>query len=302
MRKLSEVDTNLLVVFDLLYQHRNTQVVAEQLGQTQPAVSHALKRLRKMLGDELFERTSQGLMPTPYATHIHEPISKALSSLQETLNLSHGFDPATSQRRFQITMSDIGEIYFLPRLMSRLAEVAPHVSLRTTRSDLYDIKHDMEEGHIDLAVGLIPQLGAGFYQQRLFVQNYVCLMRENHHLARGTFSQEDFAKAQHIVVEAQGTGHGRIEELLARSGINPPIRLRLPHFVAVPYIINDTDLVVTVTDKLAEATASRFGLCAIPHPLALPEVPINLFWHRRFHQDAGNQWLRRLIHEMFAET
>ncbi|MBB3141031.1 LysR family transcriptional regulator [Halomonas organivorans] len=301
MRKLSEIDTNLLVVFDLLYQRRNTQRVAEQLGLTQPAISHALKRLRKLLGDQLFERTSRGLMPTPYATRIHEPIAQALAGLQEALNLSQDFDPATSRRSFQVAMSDIGEIYFLPRLMSRLAALAPHVSLCTVRSELGDLPHDMEEGHIDLAVGLIPQLGAGFYQQRLFVQRYVCLMREDHPLAQRAFSMEDFTAARHIVVEAKGTGHGRVEELLAKAGIARPVRLQLPHFVAVPYIVSGTDLIVTVTDKLAEATAHRFGLHAMPHPMALPEVPINLFWHRRFHQDAGNRWLRRLIHEMFAE-
>ncbi|WP_275286705.1 LysR family transcriptional regulator [Halomonas elongata] len=301
MRKLSEIDTNLLVVFDLLYRHRNTQRVAEQLGLTQPAISHALNRLRKLLGDQLFERTSRGLMPTPYATRIHEPITRALAGLQEALNLSHDFDPATSRRTFQVAMSDIGELYFLPRLMSRLAEQAPHVSLCTVRSDLGELAHDMEEGHVDLAVGLIPQLGAGFYQQRLFVQRYVCLMREDHPLAQGEFSMEDFVATRHLVVEAKGTGHGRIEELLAKGGIVRPVQLRLPHFVAVPYIVSGTDLVVTVTDKLAEATASRFGLHAMPHPVSLPEVPINLFWHRRFHQDAGNRWLRRLIHEMFAE-
>lgn len=301
MRKLSEIDTNLLVVFDLLYRHRNTQRVADHLGLTQPAVSHALKRLRTLLDDELFERTSQGLMPTPYATRLHEPVAQGLAGLQDALNLTHDFDPATSRRTFHIAMSDIGEIYFLPRLMSRLAELAPLVSLASVRSDLRDMKQDMEEGRIDLAVGLIPQLDAGFYQQRLFVQHYVCLMREDHPLATESFSMEDFVSAQHLVVEAKGTGHGQVEEWLAKGGVTRPARLQLPHFVAVPYIISGTDLVVTVTDKLAEATADRFGLCAIPHPLALPEVPINLFWHRRFHQDAGNRWLRRLIHEMFAE-
>ncbi|PSJ23083.1 LysR family transcriptional regulator [Halomonas sp. ND22Bw] len=301
MRKLSQIDTNLLVVFDLLYRHRNTQRVAEHLGLTQPAVSHALKRLRTLLDDELFERTSRGLMPTPYATQLQEPVEQGLAHLQEALTLSHDFDPAASQRTFHIAMSDIGEIYFLPRLMSRLAELAPGVSLESVRSDLRDMKQDMEEGRVDLAVGLIPQLDAGFYQQRLFVQRYVCLMRENHPLAAGDFSRDDFVSARHLVVEARGTGHGRVEEWLVKSGITRPVRLRLPHFVAMPYIVSDTDLVVTVTDKLAEATAARFGLRAMPHPLALPEVPINLFWHRRFHQDAGNRWLRRLIHEMFAE-
>ena len=301
MEKLANIDLNLLVVFDLLYQEQNTQRVALRLGITQPAVSHALKRLRHLLEDELFERTSQGLQPTPRASRLHPGIADALARMNDTLNLCDDFNPAMSDRTFHINMTDIGEIVFLPRLLQHLSQHAPGVSLNTLRSHHNDLKHEMEEGEIDLAVGLIPQLGAGFYQQRLFVQRYVCLMREDHPLAEGNFSIEDFCAAHHAVVVARGTGHGIIEEQLAHAGVVRPVRLTLPHFAAVPYIVSSSDLVVTVTSKLAEATRARFGLAVREHPLAFPEIPINLFWHRRFHQDPGNRWLRGLMFEMFSE-
>lgn len=301
MEKLANIDLNLLVVFDLLYQEQNTQRVALRLGITQPAVSHALKRLRHLLEDELFERTSQGLQPTPRASRLHPGIADALARMNDTLALCDDFNPAQSDRTFHINMTDIGEIVFLPRLLQHLSQHAPAVSLNTVRSHHNDLKHEMEEGEIDLAVGLIPQLGAGFYQQRLFVQRYVCLMREDHPLADGDFNLEDFRAAHHAVVVAQGTGHGIVEEQLAHAGVVRPVRLTLPHFAAVPYIVSSSDLVVTVTKKLAEATCQRFGLIAREHPLAFPEIPINLFWHRRFHQDPGNRWLRGLMFEMFSE-
>ncbi|SDM92705.1 LysR family transcriptional regulator [Vreelandella arcis] len=301
MEKLANIDLNLLVVFDLLYQEQNTQRVALRLGITQPAVSHALKRLRHLLEDELFERTSQGLQPTPRASRLHPGIADALVRMNDTLNLCDDFNPAKSDRTFHLNMTDIGEIVFLPRLLQHLSQHAPDVSLNTVRSHHNDLKHEMEEGEIDLAVGLIPQLGAGFYQQRLFVQRYVCLMRADHPLASGDFSLEDFRAAHHAVVVAQGTGHGIIEEQLAHAGVVRPVRLTLPHFAAVPYIVSSSDLIVTVTKKLAEATCQRFGLIAREHPLAFPEIPINLFWHRRFHQDPGNRWLRGLMFEMFSE-
>lgn len=301
MEKLANIDLNLLVVFDLLYQEQNTQRVALRLGITQPAVSHALKRLRHLLEDELFERTSQGLQPTPRASRLHPGIADALSRMNDTLNLCDDFNPAQSDRTFHINMTDIGEIVFLPRLLQHLSHHAPGVSLNTVRSHHNDLKNEMEEGEIDLAVGLIPQLGAGFYQQRLFVQRYVCLMREHHPLAAKEFSLEAFRTAHHAVVVARGTGHGIIEEHLAHAGVMRPVRLTLPHFAAVPYIVSSSDLVVTVTDKLAEATRIRFGLAIREHPLTLPEIPINLFWHRRFHQDPGNRWLRGLMFALFAE-
>lgn len=301
MLRLANIDVNLLVVFDLLYREGSTQRAAERLGVTQPAVSHALKRLRKLLGDELFERTSRGLSPTPRADRLHPGIADALARLHETLNLGDDFEPATSERTFQLAMTDIGEIVFLPRLLEHLAREAPGIRLSTVRSHQENLKREMEEGRIDLAIGLIPQLGAGFYQQRLFVQRYVCLMRRDHPLAGGSFEMDDFSAATHAVVVAKGTGHGIVEEQLARAGIERPVRLQLPHFAAVPYIISESDLVVTVTDKFAEATRERFGLAVQEPPLPFPEIPINLFWHRRYHRDAGNRWLRGLLFAMFSE-
>lgn len=301
MLKLSEIDVNLLVVFDLLYQELNTQRVALRLGLTQPAVSHALKRLRTLFEDELFERTSQGLMPTPLATRLHAPVHQALTQLQETLNQADDFDPSTSNRTFNFAMTDIGEIVFLPRLLERLAQEAPGISLSTVRHHTEDLKQEMEEGRIDLAIGLIPQLGAGFYQQRLFDQRYVCLMREGHPCSRGTFNLEAFQSARHAVVVAKGTGHGQVETWLAKAGVRRPVRLEVPNFAAVPYLVADSDLIVTVTHKLAEVTRERFGLCIRDHPLSLPEIPIRMFWHRRFHRDLGNQWLRQQLFSMFVE-
>ncbi|MBT2772363.1 LysR family transcriptional regulator [Halomonas sp. ISL-60] len=301
MVKLANIDLNLLVVFDLLYQEQNTQRVALRLGITQPAVSHALKRLRLLLGDELFERTSQGLQPTPRASQLHPGIADALARVNDTLNLRDDFNPAQSERTFNLNMTDIGEIVFLPRLLQHFSQTAPGISLHTARSHNNELKYEMEEGQIDLAVGLIPQLGAGFYQQRLFVQRYVCLMRHDHPLATGEFGIKEFCSAHHAVVVAQGTGHGVVEEQLANAGIKRPVRLTLPHFAAVPFIVSSSDLVVTVTNKLAEATCERFGLTVREHPLALSEIPINLLWHRRFHQDPGNRWLRGLMFSMFSE-
>lgn len=302
MIKLTDIDINLLVIFDLLYHEQNTQRVAVRLGITQPAVSHSLKRLRTLLGDELFERTSRGLMPTPFASRLHPPIAQALSQLLETLNSADEFDPANSQRTFNIAMTDIGEIYFLPRLMERLTKDAPQVRLSTVHDHADELKHAMEDGRVDLAIGLIPQLGAGFYQQGLFVQRYVCLMRRGHPLARHGFGLEEFIAAQHAVVVARGTGHGQVEEWLAKAGVSRPVRLELPHFAAVPYIVSTNDLILTVTNKLAEVTQKHFPLVAYEHPLDFPKIPINLFWHRRFHRDRGNQWLRGLIYDMFTES
>lgn len=302
MLRLQDIDVNLLVVFHLLYRERKTILVAEQLGITQPSVSHALGRLRKVLGDPLFERSARGLQPTPFADRIAEPVAYALATLQDAINFQDSFDELNSTRTFTVSMTDIGEIYFLPRLLPYLAVHAPGVRLTTVRNSISNLKEQMEAGQVDLAVGLLPQLGPGFFQRRLFTQPYVCLMRKEHPMAQGPFGLEEFKRAKHAVIVAHGTGHGQVEDLLVKSGIPRSTQLQLPHFVAVPYIIAAVDLIVTVPEKLAERTAERFELVIRRHPVALPEAPINLFWHRRFHHDAGNKWLRSLLVDMFSES
>ena len=179
---LKDIDLNLLLVFHKLLMERRVSIVAEKLELSQPAVSNALNRLRRLLGDELFLRTSKGMEPTPYAAQLAEPIAYALGTIHNSLNQRTTFDPATSNRKFTLGITDIGEIYFLPRLMDRLARIAPEVSVSTVRNTAVNLRDEMEAGHVDLAMGLLPQLKSGFFQRRLFRQRYVCMFREGHPL------------------------------------------------------------------------------------------------------------------------
>ena len=179
--ELKDIDLNLLLVFHQLLMERRVSRVAEKLGLSQPAISNALNRLRRLLGDELFLRTSKGMEPTPYAIQLAEPIAYALSTIHNSLNQRASFDPATSERRFTAGMTDIGEIYFLPKLMHALARVAPHVSVSTVRNTAVNLRDEMEAGHVDIAMGLLPQLKAGLLPAplvpaavRLHVQGGAC--------------------------------------------------------------------------------------------------------------------------------
>lgn len=301
MSRLQEVDLNLLVVFRHMYRECHTGRVAELMGLNQSSVSHALKRLRIMLGDELFERAPRGMRPTPYADAIAGQVDDALMALEKTLSYRNSFNPWESQREFRVAMTDLGEVYLLPRLINLFGSEAPGVRMTTVRDTAIPLKEEMASGRVDLAVGLLPQLEAGFYQRRLFDQNYVCLMRAGHPLSEGDFDEALFRQAQHITVMAQDTGHRRICELLTAAGVPEHHRLRVPHFMAVPYIVSETDLIVTVTEKLALQTTRRFGLVARPLPCEWPKIQINLFWHSHVHRDAGNIWLRQQFMRLFTE-
>jgi DNA-binding transcriptional LysR family regulator len=299
--ELKDIDLNLLVIFNQLLIERKVSKVAENLGLGQPAVSNALARLRKLFGDELFLRTSSGMQPTPFADQLSESIGYALGMIHGAINAKNSFDPATSKRRFSVGMTDIGEIYFLPLLMEKLQKVAPAVSISTIRNTSINLKDAMEAGHIDLAIGLLPQLKAGFFQQRLFTQQYVCMFRQGHPLDKKKILPSDFFAADHVAIVSAGTGHGMVDEILDKNSPQRKVRLTVPHFVAVGHILQSTNLVATVPERLAERMAKPFGLRYVPHPVKLPQIAINLFWHAKYHKDPANQWLRGLLFEMHAD-
>lgn len=299
---LRDIDLNLLVVFNQLLLDRSVSTAAEKLGLTQPAVSNALKRLRAVLKDELFLRTSRGMEPTPYALHLAEPVIYALNALQAALTTRDSFDPKTSTRNFQLAMTDIGEMYFMPPLMVALSKMAPHVRVSTVRPNSGNLKEDMESSTVDLALGLLPNLQTGFFQRRLFHHQYVCVFRQGHPVAQSPMTLAQFTQLDHVGVVSANTGHGEVDGFLERAGIKRKVRLVVPHFIAVGHILQTTDLIATLPERFAQRCEAPFGLVSSPHPARIPDIAINLFWHAKFNRDPANMWMRQLLVELFADS
>ncbi len=301
--EISRLNLNLLVVFHHLLLLKRVSAVAQTLGMSQPAVSSALGRLRASLGDELFLRTQGGMEPTPYALQLAEPVAVALDGLQQAFNVRAAFDPAQSSRSFTMAMTDVGEMYFLPVLVDQLSAVAPGVTLQIVSVTQPSLKEDMATGRIDLAMGLLPQLQAGFYQQALFHQKYICLMRQAHPLSgKGKLSLTAFTEAEHVRIVAAGTGHGRVDVALEKKGLRRQFRLTVPHYVALGDVLKHTDLIATVPERFADRILKPFGLVKKDLPIQVDQSAIHQFWHGRLHRDPGHQWLRRFTSELFADA
>ena len=211
-------DLNLLRVFDALMHEGKVVGAAARLGLSPPAVSNALGRLRRATGDALFVRSAQGMLPTPQAQALALTVGPALQALQQALASPRAFEPAATQRRFRVAMTDIGEIVFLPRLMQVLQAEAPQVAIHTVRNAAAATREDMARGGVDLAVGWLPDLHAGFHQRRLFEQRYVCLMAAGHPLARGRLTLARYRRAQHLVVVAEGECQLERQRRILESG------------------------------------------------------------------------------------
>lgn len=294
-------DLNLLRIFHRMMLDRKVSTAAEALGVTQPAVSNALKRLRDLTGDDLFTRSSQGMQPTVFASQIAEPIGYALSTIDGTLNQPTHFDPSTARHTFHLGLTDIGEVYLLPRLMEETSRWAPHIRFTTVRGSFASLREQMEGGDIDLAVGLLPQLQGNFFHRRLMRQDYALCLRKEHPLAdKKRFTLQDYVAQDHVVVVSHGTGHGHIDTLMARKGIVRNVRLTVPHFMAVGHVLQATDMVATVPEAFARLIEKPFGLLSLAHPAGLPTVNIDTYWHRRLHRDPANLWLRKLMAELFS--
>jgi DNA-binding transcriptional LysR family regulator len=303
--ELTDIDLNQLVVFQQLMVERRVSKVADNLGLTQPAVSNTLAKLRRQFGDDLFVRTPKGMMPTPFAEQLAEPIGYALGMIHSGLNQLSSFDAASVKRSVTIGMTDIGEIIFLPALIERLRRDAPGISLGTVRTTATNLREDMESGKVDLAIGPLPQLKAGFFQRRLFKQRYVCLFRKGHPLSpkldRKRLSLADFKAAEHLVIVSAGTGHGKVDEVIRRAGVERSVRLTIPHYVSVGHLLQGSDMLATVTERLAQSLVEPFDLTFRPHPMELPEIAINVFWHAKVHRSPAHQWLRGVVFELFGE-
>jgi DNA-binding transcriptional LysR family regulator len=300
--ELAKLDLNLLLVFHHLLILKRVSAVAELLNMSQPAVSSALGRLRSSLNDELFIRTQAGMTPTPYALQLAAPVAMAMDGIQQALNVRGAFDPKTSTRNFTIALTDVGEMYFLPVLMDALAHAAPGVTLKVVSVAQSSLKEDMSNGQIDLAMGLLPQLQAGFFQQSLFKQKYVCLMRQKHPLAQlKSLTVSALFAAEHVRVLATGTGHGRVDLALDKQKHQRKVRLSVPHYVALGDVLQHSNLIATVPERFALRIVKPFDLTMRDLPIKIDNSAIHQCWHGRLHRDPGHQWLRQLMRKLFGD-
>ncbi|MCK2087813.1 LysR family transcriptional regulator [Thauera aromatica] len=293
------IDTRLLQVFDEIYKTRSVSLAAEQLGLGQPAVSIALGKLRQHFDDPLFVRTSTGMDPTPLGEELVQPIRAAIDALDVALRHRSSFDPASVERSFRVAMTDISQLVLLPGLWARLRAQAPGVRIEVIHLAA-DTPARLETGDIDLALGFMPQLEAGFYQQALFRQHYVCLASADHPRIRGALDLAQFEAEEHAVVTTSGTGHHYLDRELARQNIVRRVALQVPNFIGVAFVVEHTELLVTIPTRLGEMLRGRGRFCAYPVPFPLPDYDIKQHWHERFHHDPGNRWLRGLIRELLG--
>lgn len=296
---LDTIEIRLLQVFDAIYKMRSVTEAAVALDLSQPAVSVALSKLRHHFGDPLFVRTSAGMEPTPFGEALVRPVRGALEALELVMGQQSHFEPASSKRLFRICMTDISQLVLLPRLWEALTLTAPGVRIDVLPLGS-DIARLLESGDADLALGLMPQLEAGFYQNVLFSQKFVCMVSAHHPRIQTELRLEQFSSESHAVVSSSGAGPLILDREIDRLGIQRKIALNIPNFIGAALVVEHTDLILTIPERLADVLQGRAAVRIFPVPFPLPQYDVKQHWHERFHNDPGSQWLRRVIADLMS--
>lgn len=292
---------NQLRLVDALTRNSNLGEAAEEIGLTQSAASHALSRLRAELQDPIFVRTSEGMRPTPYGKRLAGSVRDALQSLTAGLDRQPEFEPGTSSRTFNVIMSDVSQMLYLPRLLPRLYAEAPGVTLRVRALPAKAPHLILESGEVDLAAGAFSRLIVGCRQKRLYREQYVCIVRRDHPRFEKGMTAEAFCSVPHAIVDPRGYVHERLDRWLAQQKVPRTAKLHVPYFLSLPLVIARSDLLVVMASRVAQTYSEMLPLKIMPPPVKLPAYEPRLFWHERFHRDSANRWLRGLYIELFGD-
>ncbi len=296
---MAKLDLDWLHVFVEIYKTQSVSRAAQALGMEQASASLVLTKLRRHFDDPLFCRTSAGMEPTPRAQTIYPDVLEALVRLEKARGATGAFLPQQAQRDFRICMTDISEIVLLPRLINHLQTTAPGLVVEAEKISA-ESRRKLESGDIDLAVGFTPDLEAGFYQQALFAQDFVCLASSAHPRVGSKLTRKAFSNEGHILVMASGTGHSIVDKVLAQNKVDRRVVLRVDSFLGVARIVAQTELLVIVPRQLGHALAQQENVKLLEPPVPLPAYKVKQHWHERFNRDAGNIWLRKTMAELFS--
>lgn len=300
---ISDLDLNLLVVFDALLRTHSVSAAARQLSMSQPATSFALNRLRKTFDDPLFIRTPRGVHPTPYAESLAVPLANILESIRSDILHRSNFDPLTARRAIKLNMHDVGELVFLPPILEHVSKAAPGIEILSVNRDESEIEPALRSGELDLVIGHFPELhGATLFQQRLFSHSFVCITRKGHPITGKDMTRRQFIEGEHGIVHTSGQTRDVLSAELDAQGLTRRIVLSIQHYLAVPMILAASDLIFTVPYAIGSQLAQLGEIKLLNPPFKEKRRVVKQYWHARFHEDPANRWIRGVIANLFLQS
>jgi DNA-binding transcriptional LysR family regulator len=293
MPNIRNIDLNLLIAFDALYDARNVTRAAERLALTQPTVSGMLARLRDLFGDPLFVRTQHGVLPTPRAEALCEPV-KALLASAEALVTPGEFDPGSAEMTVSISANDYMQQALIVPFIERLRKQAPGIRLAIMPAAIAGLAEKLARGTVDLAISIPEFADPALPRRLLYTERYVCVARRDHPLKGKTLSLEAFCSFDHVMVSPTGGGFsGPTDEALAELGARRRVSVSLPSFHVMLETIRADDFLALVPERLLYGKMA--GLELFESPVSVPDFDVIACWHRRVEADPAQRWIRELL-------
>ena len=293
---MSGLDYSLkdLRALDALLRDRHVSQAANRLGMSQPAMSMTLKRLRAVFDDPLLIRQGNKHVLTDHARSLHERIQILIREMEGLVDDSGGFDPGRSRRTFTLILTDYIDAILIPSLQRRFRELAPEVKLRIVGPDPFRLARVFGEGSVDLTVSYFPDAPGDLISRRVFSDRMVCLARNGNPAIDGDLTLARFCDLDHVAIEpAEATMYRAVlDESLARLNLVRRVSVSKPDFVGVPFLLEHSDLVATMPERLARLFTARFDLITFSPPLDLPPLDIQMMWHKSTHVSPAHVWLR----------
>jgi DNA-binding transcriptional LysR family regulator len=293
--QLASLDLNLLVALDALFRDANVTVAGRRIGLSQPAMSHALARLRDLLGDALLLRDGKVMRLTSFAERMAPRVRDLIGAIEATLLAHRSFEPRSATRTFRIATNDYCGAVLMPEVLAQIRRLAPGVVLELYAHRGPAPVEELARGELDLAVGTFLETEASLQRQVLYEERFRCLIRKGHPLVRGAVSLEQFVALEHVLVTAPDYGPGVVDFELAKLGMRRRVAARIPHFLVAPALVAQTELIVTLPGRLAEVAAKDARLRIVEPPLALPAFTVQMTWHGEASDDAASSWLRGVL-------
>jgi DNA-binding transcriptional LysR family regulator len=296
--RLTTFDFNLLVIFETVLRERNVTRAGERLGLSQPAMSHALNRLRWMLKDQLFIRTPEGMMPTPRAEQLAQPVRRALGELETALEPDE-FKPGEAERRFTVAVNNYAAIVLAGPIAADCATLAPKVRLALRPSGTLNLPDLLDRGELDVAIATLEPPADRFASQLLIEDRFVAVMRRGHPATRGKFDAKRFAGLPHLVISSSGEDLRFVDAALATEGCARNIVLEAPYLSAGAILVQ-SDMVAVLGRQMAQTFRRAYAIELRELPCPSPPVRSVMLWHRRFDGQPAHRWLRETIASVAA--
>jgi len=292
---LMKIDLNLFTVFDAIYREGSITAAAKTLNLSQPAVSHALARLRDNFSDPLFIRQGNKMQPTPIAKNVISDVQEALHQLHVSLVQSKQFDAKVSKKHCAMSLHSSLEALYIPSLMQRLSEQAPQMTLACTRVRRTELEKKLASGDIDLALDILLPVSDQIKHTRLAQDELMVVCKAENITTNEQLSLENYLKQNHVLVSSRFSGQGIEDFELGRLGLQRKVALRCQHFFSACRIVAHSDMLLTLPKTAAIMFSKVLPLDVHPLPVELPNIDVHLYWHANVDKEPANKWLRNKI-------